>query len=38
MHGAGSPEAQKIFIARLFDFEGLRKLARQACGIEKGLE
>jgi len=34
MHGAGSPEAQKIFIQRDYDFEGLKKLARVACGIE----
>lgn len=34
MHGAGSPEAQKIFIQREYDFEGVKKLARIACGIE----
>lgn len=35
MHGAGSPEAQKVFINRMYDFESLKKLARVVCGIEK---
>lgn len=35
LHGAGSPEAQKIFLGRLYDWESAKKLARLACGIEK---
>jgi 4-hydroxybutyryl-CoA dehydratase/vinylacetyl-CoA-Delta-isomerase len=35
MHGAGSPEAQKLSLARDFDFEDLKKFARETCGIEK---
>ena len=35
MHGAGSPEMQKVFINRMYDFESLKRLARMACGIEK---
>jgi 4-hydroxybutyryl-CoA dehydratase/vinylacetyl-CoA-Delta-isomerase len=35
MHGAGSPEAQKVFIRRYYDIEELKKLARGAAHIEK---
>jgi len=35
MHGAGAPEAQKVFIRRYFDIEPYKKYARQACRLEK---
>ncbi|MDR1241331.1 MAG: 4-hydroxybutyryl-CoA dehydratase [Deltaproteobacteria bacterium] len=34
MHGAGSPQAQRIMISRLADMEAKKKLARRLCGIE----
>jgi len=34
MHGAGSPQAQRIMIARLVNMEEKQKLARGLCGIE----
>lgn len=35
MHGAGSPQAQRIMIARQTDFEFKKKLAKTLAGIEK---
>lgn len=35
MHGAGSPEAQKIMIRRQGSFEEKKKLARRIAGIDK---
>ncbi|MBW1983333.1 MAG: 4-hydroxybutyryl-CoA dehydratase [Deltaproteobacteria bacterium] len=34
LHGAGSPQAQKIMIARLADIESVKKCAFRLCGIE----
>jgi len=34
LHGAGSPQAQRIMIARLADMEQKQGLARRLCGIE----
>jgi len=34
MHGAGSPQAQKIMIERLADLESKKKLARKLAGID----
>jgi len=34
MHGAGSPQAQRIMLARLADLEGMMALARRLAGIE----
>jgi 4-hydroxybutyryl-CoA dehydratase/vinylacetyl-CoA-Delta-isomerase len=34
MHGAGSPQAQRIQIERALDLEGKKKLARHLAGIE----
>lgn len=34
IHGAGSPQAQKIMISRLCDVESAKSLAYQLCGIE----
>jgi 4-hydroxybutyryl-CoA dehydratase/vinylacetyl-CoA-Delta-isomerase len=34
MHGAGSPQAQRIMLARLADLEGRVKLARKLAGIK----
>ncbi len=34
MHGAGSPQAQRIMIARLADIEKKQKRAKKLCGIE----
>jgi 4-hydroxybutyryl-CoA dehydratase/vinylacetyl-CoA-Delta-isomerase len=36
MHGAGSPQAQRIMIARLVDMKKKQKTAKELCGIEKG--
>ena len=33
IHGAGSPQAQKIMIARLADLESAKSCAFQLCGI-----
>ena len=33
MHGAGSPQAQRIQIARGLDLEGKKKLARNLAGV-----
>ncbi len=35
MHGAGSPQAQRIMIARLVNMKQKQKVARQLCGIDK---
>jgi 4-hydroxybutyryl-CoA dehydratase / vinylacetyl-CoA-Delta-isomerase len=35
MHGAGSPQAQRIMIARLVNMKGKQKVAKELCGIEK---
>ena len=37
IHGAGSPQAQKIMIARLADIESAKSCAYQLCGIKKRL-
>jgi 4-hydroxybutyryl-CoA dehydratase/vinylacetyl-CoA-Delta-isomerase len=34
MHGAGSPQAQRIMISRQGDLEGKKKLAKEIVGIE----
>jgi 4-hydroxybutyryl-CoA dehydratase/vinylacetyl-CoA-Delta-isomerase len=34
MHGAGSPQAQRIMIARLADLDEKVRLARRVAGIE----
>jgi len=38
MHGAGSPQAQRIMLARLADLEGKMRLARRLAGIKGGRE
>jgi 4-hydroxybutyryl-CoA dehydratase/vinylacetyl-CoA-Delta-isomerase len=35
MHGAGSPQAQRIMVSRLADLEGKKRLARRLAGIEE---
>jgi len=37
MHGAGSPQAQRIMIGRLVDMKKKQKIAKELCGIEKQL-
>jgi 4-hydroxybutyryl-CoA dehydratase/vinylacetyl-CoA-Delta-isomerase len=34
MHGAGSPQAQRIVISRLANLESKKALARRICGID----
>jgi 4-hydroxybutyryl-CoA dehydratase/vinylacetyl-CoA-Delta-isomerase len=34
MHGAGSPQAQRIMIQRMANMEAKKKLARRLCGID----
>jgi 4-hydroxybutyryl-CoA dehydratase / vinylacetyl-CoA-Delta-isomerase len=34
MHGAGSPQAQRIMISRLVDMEKKKRLAKELCGAE----
>lgn len=34
MHGAGSPQAQRVQIARMADFEGKKHLAKQLAGVK----
>jgi 4-hydroxybutyryl-CoA dehydratase / vinylacetyl-CoA-Delta-isomerase len=34
MHGAGSPQAQRIMLARLADLEEKSRLAKRLAGIE----
>ncbi len=36
MHGAGSPQAQRIMISRLVNMKQKQKIAKELCGIEKG--
>ncbi len=36
MHGAGSPQAQRIMITRMVNMKEKQRLARELCGIEKG--
>ncbi len=36
MHGAGSPQAQRIMIARQVNMKGKQQLAKKLCGIEEG--
>ncbi|MGC9324345.1 MAG: 4-hydroxyphenylacetate 3-hydroxylase family protein [Desulfomonilia bacterium] len=36
MHGAGSPQAQRIMITRLINMKQKQKSAKELCGIEKG--
>jgi 4-hydroxybutyryl-CoA dehydratase/vinylacetyl-CoA-Delta-isomerase len=36
MHGAGSPQAQRIMISRLANINEKQKVAKHLCGIEKG--
>ena len=36
MHGAGSPQAQRIMIGRLVNMKEKQRLAKELCGIEKG--
>jgi len=36
LHGAGSPQTQRIMISRLTDLEAKKKLAKILAGIEKG--
>ena len=38
MHGAGSPQAQRIMIARQGDLEGKKKLARAIAHIDESLD
>ena len=35
LHGAGSPQAQRIQIARQMDIEAKKKLAKRVAGIEE---
>ncbi len=35
MHGAGSPQAQRIMIARLVNMKQKQKVAKELCGIDK---
>ena len=35
MHGAGSPQAQRIMISRLVDMNEKKQLAKQLCGIRE---
>ena len=35
LHGAGSPQAQRIQIARLMDLGGKKALARKLAGIDE---
>jgi 4-hydroxybutyryl-CoA dehydratase/vinylacetyl-CoA-Delta-isomerase len=35
LHGAGSPQTQRIMISRLTDLEAKKKLAKTLAGIEK---
>ncbi len=35
MHGAGSPQAQRVQIARLADFEAKKKLAKKLAGVDE---
>jgi 4-hydroxybutyryl-CoA dehydratase/vinylacetyl-CoA-Delta-isomerase len=35
LHGAGSPQAQRIQIARQMDLEGKKKLAKKLAGVKE---
>ena len=35
MHGAGSPQAQRIMIARQVDMDQKKKAAKKLCGIDE---
>lgn len=35
MHGAGSPQAQKVLIQRFHDWEEKKRAARRLCGVEQ---
>jgi 4-hydroxybutyryl-CoA dehydratase/vinylacetyl-CoA-Delta-isomerase len=35
MHGAGSPQAQRVQIARMMDVEGKKEMARRLAGIDQ---
>jgi len=35
MHGAGSPQAQRIMISRTVNLEEKKKAARKLCGIDE---
>jgi len=35
MHGAGSPQAQRIMISRLIDLQHRKDLAEKLCGIQE---
>ncbi|MBU1712086.1 MAG: 4-hydroxyphenylacetate 3-hydroxylase family protein [Proteobacteria bacterium] len=37
MHGAGSPQAQRIMISRLVDMKQKQKIAKELCGIDQCL-
>ncbi|MGE5381245.1 MAG: 4-hydroxyphenylacetate 3-hydroxylase C-terminal domain-containing protein [Methylocystaceae bacterium] len=37
MHGAGSPQAQRIMIQRLANLEAKKALARRICGVDDDL-
>jgi 4-hydroxybutyryl-CoA dehydratase/vinylacetyl-CoA-Delta-isomerase len=36
MHGAGSPQAQRIMISRMTNMNEKKQIAKELCGIEKG--
>ena len=36
MHGAGSPQAQRIMISRQVNMDAKKKLAQKLCGITEG--
>ncbi len=38
MHGAGSPQAQRIMISRLINMEEKKRLAKKLCGVELNSE
>jgi len=38
MHGAGSPQAQRIMIARLVDLEYRKELAEKLCGNQENTD
>jgi len=38
MHGAGSPQAQRIMITRLVDLEHRKELAEKLCGVKENTD
>jgi 4-hydroxybutyryl-CoA dehydratase/vinylacetyl-CoA-Delta-isomerase len=38
MHGAGSPQAQRIMISRLVDLKHRKELAETLCGIRENCD